>query len=79
MDNQSVMSLLRETETDVETWYAATRRQRPRQRPRDWDAEGMKTLIDQVITPENRSWYYKTILNIDKPRRSGKSTSETEA
>ncbi|EXJ78596.1 hypothetical protein A1O1_08997 [Capronia coronata CBS 617.96] len=65
MQNQSVMSLIRETEGDVQAWCA----NRSRQGPRDWAAEGMKDIIDQVITPENREWYYETMAKLDKRRQ----------
>ncbi|EXJ84331.1 hypothetical protein A1O3_04998 [Capronia epimyces CBS 606.96] len=59
------MSLIRETEADVEVWYAAA----SRHGPGDWAANGMKDIIDQVVAPENRDWYYKTMAKLEKSRQ----------
>ncbi|EHY52769.1 hypothetical protein ABEF92_002484 [Exophiala dermatitidis] len=52
------MSLIQETENDVKVWGASHFRRREIS---DWASNGMKEIIDQVILPENREWYYKVM------------------
>ncbi|KAL2438410.1 hypothetical protein ABEF95_008779 [Exophiala dermatitidis] len=62
------MSLIQETENDVKIWGASHFRRREIS---DWASNGMKEIIDQVILPENREWYYKIMNERSKRAQQG--------